>query len=84
MAAAKPIFSKLLKGLIALPIDAGEDERLKPFHVCIHDLNCIEDNEEVENCIDTEEREFFCELLKEIASLAGLVNSDKFLCKREW
>jgi Leucine-rich repeat (LRR) protein len=84
LAAAKPAFRRLLKDLIALPADSSEADRLAPFEDCMAALNEIDANENVENSIDTNEREFFCDLLRQIAGHAGLENIDDILAQRDW
>jgi hypothetical protein len=84
MDAAKPAFSRLLKGLIELPTDASKEARLDLFHACVDDLNEVNNDEDLENGIDTEERDHFCDLLRQIAGMAGLSNIDDALAQRDW
>ncbi|HRH96853.1 MAG TPA: hypothetical protein PLB55_13005, partial [Prosthecobacter sp.] len=84
MAAAKPAFSSLLKDLIALPTDVAKEARLDLFHACMVDLNEVNNDEDLDQGIDTEECDFFCGLLEQIAHMAGLDNIDDVLAQRDW
>jgi Leucine-rich repeat (LRR) protein len=84
MKAAKPVFHRLLKSLIDLPENASELQRRELLHTCIEELNEVNDDENLENGIDTDEREYFCSLIEEIAGLAGLENVDDIIAQRDW
>jgi hypothetical protein len=51
---------------------------------CVDELNEINSDEDLEHGIDTEERDHFCDLLRQIAGLAGLSNIDGALAQRDW
>lgn len=68
--AAKAVFDRLLKELIALGETGEEDQKLALFREAVEALNEL--NAEVPNLIETGEREQLCELFNEIARAANL------------
>lgn len=69
---ARPAFKQLFQRLRALPDDAPMAERLKPFEEALRAIN------EVEEDIETVERETILGAIYEIGSLVGLDPESQF------
>lgn len=76
---------KLRSSLIALPDDSSESEKLALFESCVMSLNAFEEDESLENRIDTDEREVLCELLYAMGDLVGLDAETNYVdAWRDW
>jgi len=67
--------NSLREKLILLPDDADTKTKMSLFQETVENLNTVEDNEEIESTIDTEEREGLCDALYKMGNLIGLDES---------
>lgn len=67
---AKAVFDTLIANLIALGQDANEKDKAELFKTAVLSLNRL--NEEIEDLIETGEREDLCELIDRVTIAAGL------------
>ena len=71
--------------LIALPENTESSEILNLFENCVLLLNKIEDNDDIESTIDTEEREGLCDALYKMGTIVGLDEKTEYIDNwREW
>lgn len=76
---------KLRDDLIALPDRARQDEILALFEKCVNALNDLAENDEIENGIDTEEREGLCNALYKMGDIVGLDAETEYVDSwRDW
>lgn len=68
------IFDTLIANLIALGQDAGKDDKVELFKTAILSLNEL--NNEVDDLIETGEREDLCALIDNITIAAGMNPAD--------
>jgi hypothetical protein len=68
------IFDNLIDGLIAIGESAASEEKIALFKTAVEALNMI--NEDVEDLIETGEREDLCELIDQITVAAKLNPAD--------
>jgi len=71
---AQEVFDTLITKLIALGPDANEQEKVALFKTAVLSLNAL--NEEIDDLIETGEREDLCELLDQITIAAGMNPAD--------
>lgn len=71
--------------LIALPENTESSVILNLFENCVLLLNKIEDNDDIESTIDTEEREGLCDALYKMGTIVGLDEKTEYIDNwREW
>ncbi len=71
--------------LIALPENAEQEIILSLFEQCVISLNKLEENEDIESTIDTEEREGLCDALYKMGTILGLDETTNYIDDwREW
>lgn len=71
--------------LILLPDNSDEQTKLALFQATVENLNDLENNESLENGIDTEEREGLCDALYKMGNLIGLDESTDYIDNwRNW
>jgi len=71
--------------LILLPDNSDEQTKLALFQTTVENLNDLENNESLENGIDTEEREGLCDALYKMGNLIGLDESTDYIDNwRDW
>lgn len=71
--------------LIALPDNADSEKILSLFEECVLSLNSIDENDEIESTIDTEEREGLCDALYKMGTIVGLDETTEYIDDwREW
>lgn len=71
--------------LILLPDNSDEQTKLALFQATVENLNDLENNESLENGIDTEEREGLCDALYKMGNLIGLDESTDYIDNwRDW
>ncbi|NQX38799.1 hypothetical protein SAMN05421820_101834 [Pedobacter steynii] len=71
--------------LISLPDSTSSKEILYLFESCVLSLNNIENNEEIDSTIDTEEREGLCDALYKMGTIVGLDETTEYIDNwREW
>lgn len=71
--------------LILLPDNSDEQTKLTLFQKAVENLNDLENNESLENGIDTEEREGLCDALYKMGNIIGLDESTDYIDNwRNW
>jgi len=71
--------------LILLPGDSDIETKMSLFQQAVENLNNLEDNEEIESSIDTEEREGLCDALYKMGNIIGLDESTEYIDNwRDW
>lgn len=77
--------NRFRKELASLPKDTDEKELLLRFENTVENLNKIDQDQNIESRIDTEEREGLCDALYTIGTIVGLSEEDEYLDEwREW
>ena len=77
--------NELRNKLILLPDNSSEQTKLALFQETVENLDKLEDNESLENGIDTEEREGLCDALYKMGNVIGLDESTEYIDNwREW
>ncbi|GEM_PF-1019640 len=74
--------NNLREKLISMPDDSTEIEKMILFEECVYALNAIDEDENVESGIDTEEREGLCDTLYEMGDMVGLNSESEYI--DEW
>jgi len=73
------------ENLIALPDDASEDNIIALFEASVNRMNAINHNDEIDNGIDTEEREGLCHAYGTMSEIVGTDPDVEFIDPwREW
>ncbi|MEM6692496.1 MAG: hypothetical protein AAF664_23900, partial [Planctomycetota bacterium] len=76
---------KLRIAFLKLPANASKSKKLQCVKKCVISLNALEDDESVENGIDTDEREILCDLIYRMGDLVGLDPENDYVDQwREW
>jgi len=76
---------RLRQELVELPEDTEETDLLSKFENSVNNLNQIHDDDSIESCIDTEEREGLYEALSAMGKIVGLEEDGEYLDEwREW
>ncbi|NUO01750.1 MAG: hypothetical protein HUU01_14180 [Saprospiraceae bacterium] len=77
--------NRLRAELILLPEHTSEETLLSIFENSVKNLNRIDQDENIESGIDTEEREGLCEALSAMGTIVGLEEDGEYLDEwREW
>ncbi|MFK7933348.1 MAG: hypothetical protein AB8G22_07550 [Saprospiraceae bacterium] len=76
---------RLRNELIELPEDTTKEIILESFKNAVYRFNDIDNDENIESTIDTEEREGLCEVLSHMGAVLGLDEDGEYLDEwREW
>ncbi|MEO5562057.1 MAG: hypothetical protein ABIR18_01455 [Chitinophagaceae bacterium] len=71
--------------LIELPDNSDEQTKLALFQEAVENFNALENNEELDSGIDTEEREGLCDALYKMGNIVGLDESTEYIDNwRDW
>ncbi|MEZ4988701.1 MAG: DUF4844 domain-containing protein [Saprospiraceae bacterium] len=77
--------NRLRDELILLPENTDEKKLLTRFENSVKNLNKIDQNENIQSGIDTEEREGLCDALYAIGEIVGMSEDDEYLDEwRDW
>lgn len=79
------VLDELRQDLMDLPDDASEAEKLACIEASVKALNEIDEDDQLEHGIDTDEREILCEFIYQMGEIVGLDSDTDYVDNwRDW
>ena len=77
--------NELRNQFIKLPNSASEEQKLACVQACVEALNELDEQEDLEGNIDTDEREILCDFIYQMGDIVGLDGETQYVDEwRDW